>query len=288
MASIATAAKQSAVTQDMLDRDLNECLTVELGWKDVAQGISKILIGYGVWIGGNVFGLLLVLMPLIQSGFKLNSARFGIEQMWMFYGGLGVLSVVGIIGFGIIMGGKWKCLLHAPERNGCRWQLFLCMACLAMSAALSILSTISGTKVQPEFTRGVAGLAQVRFTTAGVIFNLASVGLSMAYTCTFALFLRAIAKCMDSRWHVRMVDLFLSFVVPLTVASVLLAIKLATGDWSIAKMLIPVGAGWFLCFIYWFAMMFLLRSCIRKTLERVRDPIAYSALKANAPKRRFA
>src|SRR5262249_43623079 len=101
-ASKSAAASKQAIAkrladQGFLDRDLNECLTIELGWKEVAKGLTKILVGYGIWIVGNVFGLLLVLMPLIQAGFKMNSARFGLGQMWMFYAGLGILSVVGII-----------------------------------------------------------------------------------------------------------------------------------------------------------------------------------------------
>jgi hypothetical protein len=203
----------------------------------------------------------------------------------MFYAGLGVLSVTGIFAFAIIMGGKWKCLINASERNSCRWLLFLCLASLAMSAALSLLSSLAGVKVQPEFSRGVAGFGQMRFSTAGVIFNLASAGLSVVYTCTFALFLRAVAQCMDSRWHVRMVDLFLAFFVPLALATMYLAFRLAGGDMRI-KLLLAAGAGWLVCFIYWLAMMAFVRSCILKTLKRVRDPVAYSALAPAKPNRR--
>jgi hypothetical protein len=186
------------------------------------------------------------------------------------------------------MGGKWKCLINASERNGCRWLLFLCLASLAMSAALSVLSSLAGVKVQPEFSRGVLGLGQIRFSTAGVIFNLASVGLSMLYTCTFALFLRAVAQCMDSRWHVRMVDLFLSFFVPLTIATGYLAFKLVTGDVHMVKPILSlsVGFGWVACFAFWLVMIALVRSCIFKTVNRVRDPMAYSALAPAKPAKR--
>jgi hypothetical protein len=277
------------MSQAVLDRELNECLCVELGWKDVAKGLTKILVGYGIWVGGNLFGLMLVLMPLFAVGFKMEEARLKVGQLWMFYAGLGILSVAGIFACGVIMGGKWRCILNAPERNACRWLMFLCLASMAMSLALSLLSSLSGVKVQPEFSRGVVGLGQLRFTTAGVIFNLASVGLSMAYVCSFALFLRSVAQCMASRWHVRMVDLFLSFFVPLTLASVFLIYKLVMGDQHVIKPLLMVGVGWFLCFLYWLTIIALVRSCILKTVERVREPMAYMAMdQASLEKRRHS
>jgi hypothetical protein len=274
------------MSQALLDRQLNDCLTVELGWAEVAKGLTKILVGYGIWIMGSFFGLMLVLMPLIESGFKIESTRLRLGQLWMFYAGLGLLSIIGMLSFGIIMGGKWRCIISASERNGCRWLMFLCLASLAMSMALSVLSSVSGMKVQPEFSKGVIGLGRARFTSAGIIFNLGSVALSMAYTCTFALFLRSVAQCMDSRWHVRMVDLFLSFFVPLALASVYLIYKVLTTDQNVLKLLLLVAVGWVACFIYWLVMIVLVRSCILKTLARVREPMAYSAIvQAKAPRR---
>jgi hypothetical protein len=264
------------MSQALLDRQLNECLSVELGWPEVAKGLTKILVGYGIWIVGNLFGMALVLMPLFEVGFRMEAVSLKIGQLWMFYAGIGILSVVGILSFGVIMGGKWKCMINASERNTCRWLLFLCLASLAMAAALSVLSSLAGVKVQPEFSRGVVGLKQMRFTTAGIIFNLASASLSVAYTCLFALFLRAVAKCMDSRWHVRMVDLFLSFFVPLTLASGFVVFRLFAGDQHAMKLLLMLGVGWVACFIFWLVMIALVRSCILKTVQRVREPMAYS------------
>ena len=67
---------------------------------------------------------------------------------------------------------------------------------------------------------------------------------------------------MDSRWHVRMVDLFLSFFVPLTLASVFLIYKVLTTDQNVVKLLLLVAVGWVACFIYWLVMIVLVRSCI--------------------------
>src|ERR1700751_5738057 len=131
MSNVATrtnAAGKAATQQAILDRDLNECLYVQVGWPEVAKGLAKILLGYGLWIVGNVFGLTLVLLPLFEVGFRMELVRLKLGQLWMFYAGLGILSVVGIFSLGIIMGGKWKCLINASERNGCRWLLFLCLA----------------------------------------------------------------------------------------------------------------------------------------------------------------
>lgn len=274
------------MSQELLDRELNDCLRSELTWKDVAEGLTKILTGYFIWIAGNLFGLMLVLMPLIQVGFRIQTARLGIGQLWMFYAGLGIISLSGLFACGTILTGKWRCILGASERNGCRWLMFFCMASLFMSVALSVLSSLAGVKVQPEFHRGVVGFQQMRFSTVGVIYNLCTVGLSMAYTCAFALFLRAAAQCMDSRWHVRMVDLFLAFFVPLTLATVYLIYKQLTSQELLLKPFLLVGAGWVVCYVFWLTMIALVRSCILKTIKRVREPMAYTTVAA--PKRNLS
>ncbi len=89
----------------------------------------------------------------------------------------------------------------------------------------------------------------------------------MAYTCTFALFLRSVAQCMDSRWHVRMVDLFLSFFVPLAMASVYLAYKLLTSENNVLSMALLVGVGWIACFVYWLVMIVLVRHASSRPLN---------------------
>ncbi len=83
---------------------------------------------------------------------------------------------------------------------------------------------------------------------------------------------------MDSRWHVRMVDLFLSLFVPLTLATAFLTFQVLTGDTQMIKYFVLIGAGWFACFIFWFVMIALIRRSILTTLERVRDPMSYSSV----------
>src|SRR5687767_13420250 len=60
-----------AMSQAILDRELNDCLRVEMSWKEVASGIGKILTGYGIWVGGTLFALMLILVPIIENGFKV-------------------------------------------------------------------------------------------------------------------------------------------------------------------------------------------------------------------------
>jgi hypothetical protein len=85
-----------------------------------------------------------------------------------------------------------------------------------------------------------------------------------------------------------MVDLFLSYFVPLTLASGFLIIKLLMGDQRMLKPMLLVGVGWIVCFVFWLVMIALVRSCILKTVARVRDPVAFSALdQASLKKRRL-
>lgn len=262
--------------QELLDRELNDYLSLEIGWRHVAQGLTKILIGYLIWVVGNFLGLLLVLMPFVEVGFNLTKAKFTLGHLWMFYAGMGLLSIVGLFSCGWILAGQWKCMLNASERNGCRWLMFLCMTSMAMALGLSILSSLAGLKVGPEFSKGAAGFGQVRYTTLGLIMQIASAILGMLYTGSFALFLRAVAQSMDSRWHVRLVDLFLAFYLPLMIVSVYLSLRIESDFLRILKPLLFVGLGWFVCFVFWLTMIALVRSCILRTNERVRNPMEYS------------
>ncbi|MCI0639475.1 MAG: hypothetical protein L0Y72_15735 [Gemmataceae bacterium] len=280
----------STATQELLlERELNDQLRSEPGWEDVASGLGKILLGHGIWFAGTMFAVLLILMPFIESAFKLNFNRISLVHMWLFYAGLGILSIVAIFSYGMILGGLWKCLLKAPERRGCRFLMFTCMTCMAMCPVLSIVSWAGGIHHGPNLDQGVAGLRQVRYTQLGLVLQLASAGVSMLFTGSFALFLRGTSQCMYSGKHVDRANLFLAFFVPLTIASVWVGMKVETDLEKIGTLIKPlmyVGIGWIVCLILWMSLVFSVRSCILKTLERVRNPIDYSGMSHGNPLQR--
>src|SRR4051794_12498235 len=100
----------------------NERLRMELGWPEVAQGLLQIVVGYLVFGVGMAVGIGLIVLSFYGPGDAARRAsRPGLGQLWMFYIGLGLTSVMGLLSYGIIIAGKFKCILSASERHGARW-----------------------------------------------------------------------------------------------------------------------------------------------------------------------
>jgi hypothetical protein len=277
---------------DLLDRDLNDILRMELGWDEVGKGLGRILFGYGVWIFGTIVGVMLALFPLVELGSKLKPERMSIGHLWYVYAGLGLLSVSSILAQILILAGQWKCCLNASERGWARWWMFICLVTLAMGPAMSLGSQLGGLQRAPELARGAAALHQMKYTTVGVVLQVTSYGMGMLYVIAFCLFLQAAAQCMQSRQHVTMVNLFLAFFVPLSCVTGYLTVRLTVDPTQITKMVKPlafVGIGWAASLFLWLIMIALVRSCIIKTMKRVRNPMEYSLLEAPAaPRSRWA
>ncbi len=103
------------------EAEFNERLRMELGWGDVAKGLMQVLMGYGVLIAGTVLGVGLIALAIysnVVEELARKNAKPSNGSLWQLYLGLGILSITGIISYGIIVGGQFKCLLHAPERHG--------------------------------------------------------------------------------------------------------------------------------------------------------------------------
>jgi hypothetical protein len=277
-------ASPEMVRGQVLARELNDTLRMELGWEEVAKGLTRVLCGYGVWVVGGVMGVVLALVPLLEMGTKFRPDKLTVAHMWYMYAGLGLVSVASLFANGLILAGQWKCVLNASERGWARWWMFLCLVTLAMGPALSIASTFGGLQKAPELARGMNGLQQVRYTTVGIILQLTSYGFGILYVVSFCLFLQASADCMRSWKHVRLVNLFLSFFVPLAVVTAYLAVRITVDPTQITKLgkpLMFVGLGWVVSFFSWLLLMALVRGCILQTMGLVRNPLEYSNLQGS-------
>lgn len=288
-----TLAVQDQAPPELLTRELNDTLRMELGWEEVGKGLTRILMGYGLWIAGIVVGLMITLSPLIELGSKAKPGRtpvVSIGHLWAIYAGLGLISVVSIFANGMILTGLWKCLINTAERNWGRWWVFICLVSLAMGPALSFGAGFGGLSRPPQLARGAAGMEVMRYTTIGVILQLSSFGFTLLHVVSFSMFLQAAAQCMASPWHIRICNLFLAFFVPLALVSAYLAVKVTVDPSQVMKVVKPIGfviLGWGVALFFWLTMMAMVRSCILYTMSLVKTPMEYGDLEAKLQSRNW-
>jgi len=264
-------------TEQEYTHELNERLRMETGWKDVSSGLAMVLWGYLVFFLGTLVGVGMVVYSAYGWLFG-PGARAGrlppLSTIWMFYIGLGILSVIGTFGYLIVMTGQWKCQHGAPERNGARWLMFFCLVCLLAGPALNIASYIGGMQRYPELSRGAGSLRQMRFTTTGHYMQLASYAASVLYSLFLLLFLRAVARCHNSPGHVMVVNLGLALVGGLVCLSGYLGFLSFRGAMPEDGILqICTAIGWLVTFVFYLFLIASVRRCILRSMERVCSPL---------------
>jgi hypothetical protein len=256
-----------------LPSELNGILRMEMGWSDVRRGLSRVALGYWVFILGTLLGIGMVWYILHRAGEEGGLARVSNPvDLWIFYAGLGLLSSIGIFSYIIMMSGKWWCLTGASERHGARWFMFACMVALFMAPALEIASITAGAQRGVELKRGLEALDNLQFNSMGRYLQIASAVSFVLYIVSFVLFLRAVANCFASRSHVMLVDLFLLFTTLMAAGTGY--VLFALNDPLKQRELMPfLGGGWVVCCLWHLLMMSSVRALIADTISRVRSPL---------------
>jgi hypothetical protein len=268
-------------TEPSHEIELNQLLRMELGWNDVRGGLGRVLFGYFVFLVGTLVGTGMVIWSawgwLIGEN-NSPSQLPDIGQMWIFYVGLGILSVVGTFGYLFILAGQWKCLLAAPERQGARWLMFFATTCLFLGPAVNVASFIGGVQRAPQLSRGVRSLGEMQFSLAGQYLQLTSAGAGLLYAVFFILFLRAVARCHDSRHGNGLANFCLVLVVLLVAGS---GFWLYTAFYGIPlrgelrQVPFLVAGGWLMSFFLYLYLIASVRRCIADSLNRIRSPYDY-------------
>jgi hypothetical protein len=244
-----------------IDDDLNEMLVHERGWPDVASGLTRILLGWGVLVGGMGGGIALVILSMFMS----KPAMF-----WAFFIGLAAVGTCGIFSWWTILSGLLKCLLGSPERGGVRWCIYVCMLCLAIGPILNIASCFLCSTEKPDFDKGVDGLRKIKLDPTGRFIQAMCMVGTVGYNIAFILFLRSIGCCFRSLLVVRLSDVYLLlYLGMLGTIGYLIFFKLA---WVMRhpEIILPIGAGGLVLFVMYITLLILARTCIGANITKVR------------------
>lgn len=254
-------APQEELDPAALDAELNELLTQERGWLEVSNGLTRILLGWGVLVGGVGLGIGL----LVLSAFLAKPATF-----WAFFGGLAFLSLAGMFSWGTVLAGLVRCMLYSPERHGVRWYIFVCMICLALGPVLNIGSSFLCTTEKADFGRGVEGLRQIKFDSTGrFVQALCMIG-TVGYNVAFILFLRSIGCCFSSPFVARLAELYLACYIGILGATIYLAFFKLQWLLQHPTFILVLALSYFLLFAFYMALLIVARVCIRSNLGKVR------------------
>jgi hypothetical protein len=208
------------------DEPVENILRFEIGWKDVASGLGKILFGYFMLVLtlGIVVGLVLYLAATAMA--RRPNAQDIILAMWVCYLGFGIVFLLGLYTYIQIIVGHVRCAIHSPERCGARWFIFACILCVVVGPWMGTINSVQmqmstdtaekKQKLRQELIQHFHGqtaedgvLAEIRRGLS--ITQIASALISMASSLFFVLFLRSIGSCFQETRLTVLADLYLVF-----------------------------------------------------------------------------
>jgi hypothetical protein len=247
-------------------------LRLEAGWLEVGRGLTKILVGCLLLIGGPVVAVsLCVLLVVSLPGKPITKANLLAFEA-VFWLGVAIVVLCGIFGYWKILAGVWKCLKHAPERCGARWLMFCCMTCMTMGPALNMAFGWGCVKRAPTFQRGPDGLKLLQLDESFRVKQVACITIFLTSLALFILFLRSVARCFGDTGRVTHVTvywivwgLFLGWAGYVFVLNPDELLKLET--WVL------LGAGFAISFLWCLYLVLSIRLCISSGMQYMRSPL---------------
>jgi len=254
-------------------KDNTDLLRGEFGWKEVASGLGRILLGYAVLIGGLLFCATLIVASVLHAAKHPSTPKNpNLLSLWLLYLGFGLTGLICPISYVLILMGKIRCALNAPERHAARWMMFACLVCILMGPALNVAAGATGMKERPNFQRGPAGVMRIQFNKRGVGMQLAGSTVSLASLLFFMLFLRAIGRCFLDQGRILHVNAYLFFLAILVCACIYAAIG-GAGLLRKPALLLALLGGLALAFFWHLYLIGTFRTCISRGLEQIRSPL---------------
>jgi hypothetical protein len=264
------------VVQDP-DLDFNERLRMEFGWKEVAEGLTKVIFGYGTLLLGTTLGFGMVLLSVTGLADGHPAGKVGKPSnfsLWMFYLGCGILSVIGLISYCMVIGGQFRCMMGAAERNGARWFMFTCCACLFFGPAFELASGIASFQLLQEIRKNPAAIRDLQLNPLSQWLHLIGFVISMIYPVCFVLFLRATAVCLRAEGHVTVISIFLVLIGALMVGTCFMLYQFPPGGKPAPPDLwLMLGGAWAVALLVYIILIFAIKACIHSVMANVKSPL---------------
>jgi hypothetical protein len=244
----------------------------EYGWHEVAKGLNRILLGYFILLVG--FVILGVSFGLLAAGLATKHKDKSLALLFEVLCLVGALAVcaLSLWSYKIILWAKWRCLKHCPERCGAKWMIFACIIGIAMGPAMNFFCSMGGVKRSAVLSKGPQGFKMPEFDTSTRYMQAACSSIALASWALFMGFLRAAANCFNDRARAFQVFLWLCFFGLLWVSTFFLVFANPRLLFQ-PVVLLWLGLGWILAFIWHLLLIFLVRCSITYRLELIQQPL---------------
>jgi hypothetical protein len=259
----------------------NERLRMEFGWDEVASGLGRVMFGYVVLVLGVTLGLGMVMLSLygLVDGGHATAAKQAVGKpsnvsLWLLYLGLGILSIIGLISYGIVVGGQFRCMLGAAERHGSRWFMFVCIACLFFGPAFEFASGVASFQSVSDVHKNPQAVKDFQLNPLGQWLHIIGFVISMAYPVCFVLFLRSVAVCLRAEIYVMLVNAFLVLAVAVIAGTCYTFYQYPPGAKPVppAQLLLLAGS-WGILGLLYFGLIMVIRGCVVSVMGNLKSPL---------------
>jgi hypothetical protein len=219
--------------------------------------------------GGYVIGMLNVCGIVALLWYTTDEFKKSIDQVSgnpftvLLLGGA-VSFFASLISSYLLIRGKWRCVVNAPEQRGAKWLMFASVVCICSGPALHLASGFAKAatvtqktdevEIKPGLERSmIRYVEELRENDSAAYLRLMGCVITPLGPIFFVLFLRAIHRCLGNIAAARVSELYLLFIVLLAVGSLSLlfdpSVKVRFDLLAILGIAWLVGMAWFFLLI---------------------------------------
>lgn len=249
-----------------------------IGLTDLHRALRSLFFGYLLLLGATLALAALVFFFVVQFQETKPSRKALESASTVLFGGVLLYGLAVLVSVGMILRGKWTCMMSAPERFHARWFMFASFVCIFAGPAMNFTTIVvaeskkpapasSRSRFQPavwretleESKKGLAG-----FDTRSYI-KLAGNASALLGSAFFVMFLRAMALCCEAPWRARMAEFYLLFTAVLTcgVAVFLIRPEILLDR---PQIFIALGLGWLFGIAWYLLLIFNTLVCVGSEL----------------------
>jgi hypothetical protein len=234
----------------------------ELGWTEVSKGLFAVLSAYMLGILNGVGSVLLLWFS--TSGFRVPVHEVKGDELSLMLVGGAVLFFSSLFSSFLLLRGKWRCMMNAPDRRSARWLMFASMMCIFAGPAINMASGLVGgsnakmrsveIETHPSAAKAAAlYVEKLRESDLSAYMRLAGAIIAPFGPIFFVLFLRAVHNCLGGALGARLTELYLLFVVLLAAGTLSLALDSRVHIRS--DLLMYLGVGWLVAIVWYFCLI---------------------------------
>jgi hypothetical protein len=242
------------------------------GWQEISKGLALVVGGYCVLIAGGLLASLTIALACGWGPAPLRQSMTQENRDDLLLLGLLMVGLTALLSYGLVLLGQWRCLMYAPERQGARELMYVCLNLVVIASLMNVAGgVLDGARTYAALRQGAAWVERLDWRGAGTLLQLGSAVVGLLASLIFSQFLRTVASCFNDRTRVRSVDFNLAFLGLLlggSCGTFLYVQRLA----SKTEMLPWLAAGWLLCFGWHLWLVNRVRQSVRNALQEEPKP----------------